>query len=88
MLAIIAGASSHGLGFLLVLLYFPLGIAYIVYLIMAAVAANRFEMYRVPNWACLQLVHEIWASPALTANVPPCRPYGVPPTLMPTAWRQ
>jgi len=56
-LAIIAGAISHGLGFLLVLLYFPLAIAYIVYLIMAAVAANRFEMYRVPNWACLQLVH-------------------------------
>jgi uncharacterized protein len=56
-LAIIAGAISHGLGFLLVLLYFPLGIAFIVYLIMAAVAANRFEMYQVPNWACLQLVH-------------------------------
>jgi hypothetical protein len=28
-----------------------------VYLIMAAVAANRFEMYQVPSWACLPLVH-------------------------------
>jgi uncharacterized Tic20 family protein len=56
-LAVIAGSVSHGLGFLLVLLYFPLGIAYVVYLIMAAVAANRFEMYRMPSWACLPLVH-------------------------------
>ena len=56
-LAIIAGAVSHGLGLLLVLLYFPLGIAFAVYLIMAAVAANRFEMYQVPSWACLRLVH-------------------------------
>lgn len=56
-LAIIAGAISHGLGLLLVLLYFPLGITFIVYLIMASVAASRFEMYRVPGWACLQLVH-------------------------------
>jgi uncharacterized Tic20 family protein len=56
-LAIIAGAVSHGLGFLLILLYFPLGIAIIVFLIMAAVAANRFEMYRIPSWACLPLVH-------------------------------
>ena len=56
-LAIIAGAVSHGLGLLLVLLYFPLGITFVVFLIMAAVAANRFEPYRVPSWACLQLVH-------------------------------
>jgi uncharacterized protein len=56
-LAIVAGAVSHGLGLLLVLLYFPLGIGYIVFLIVAAVAANRFEWYRVPGWACLPLVH-------------------------------
>jgi uncharacterized Tic20 family protein len=56
-LAIIAGAVSHGLGLLLVVLYVPLGIAFTVYLIMAAVAANRFELYRVPGWACLPLVH-------------------------------
>jgi uncharacterized Tic20 family protein len=56
-LAIIAAAVSHGLGLLLVLLYFPLGIVFVVYLIMAAVAANRFELYQVPSWACLQLVH-------------------------------
>jgi uncharacterized Tic20 family protein len=56
-LALVAGAVSHGLGLLLVLLYFPLGIAFIVYLIVAAVAANRFELYRVPAWACLPLVH-------------------------------
>jgi uncharacterized protein len=56
-LAVAAGSVSHGLGFLLVLLYVPLGIAFIVYLIMAAVAANRFELYQVPRWACLPLVH-------------------------------
>jgi uncharacterized Tic20 family protein len=56
-LALLAGAVSHGLGFLLILLYFPLGIAIVVFLIMAAVAANRFEMYRIPSWACLPLVH-------------------------------
>jgi uncharacterized Tic20 family protein len=55
-LAIVAGAVSHGVGLLLFLLYFPLGITFTVYLIVAAVAANRFEMYRVPSWACLQLV--------------------------------
>src|ERR1700733_12315261 len=55
-LTIIAGAITHGLGFWLVLLYFPLAITFIVFLIMAAVAANRFEMYQVPDWACLRLV--------------------------------
>jgi hypothetical protein len=56
-LAILAGAISHGLGLLLFLLYFPLGIVIVVYLILAAVAANRFEPYRVPSWACLPMVH-------------------------------
>ena len=56
-LTIIAGAITHGLGFWLVLLYFPLAITFIVFLIMAAVAANRFEMFQVPTWACLRLVH-------------------------------
>jgi uncharacterized Tic20 family protein len=56
-LALLAGAVSHGLGFLLILLYIPLGITILVYLIMAAVAANRFEMYQIPNWACFPLVH-------------------------------
>jgi hypothetical protein len=56
-LAIVAAAVSHGLGLLLFLLYFPLGISFFVFLIVAAVAANRFELYRVPAWACLPLVH-------------------------------
>ncbi|HEY6478800.1 MAG TPA: DUF4870 domain-containing protein [Streptosporangiaceae bacterium] len=56
-LAIVAAAASHGLGLLLFLLYFPLGITFCVFLIVAAVAANRFEFYRVPAWACLPLVH-------------------------------
>jgi uncharacterized protein len=56
-LAIIAGAITHGLGLLLVLLYFPLALTFIVFLIMAAVAANRFEMFQVPRWACLRFVH-------------------------------
>jgi uncharacterized protein len=55
-LAVIAAAASHGLSLLLALLYFPLGITFSVFLILAAVAANRFELYRVPRWACLPLV--------------------------------
>jgi hypothetical protein len=56
-LAAVVAAVSHGLGLLLFLLYFPLGITFFVFLIVAAVAANRFELYRVPAWACLPLVH-------------------------------
>jgi uncharacterized Tic20 family protein len=56
-LALVAGAVSHGLGFLLVLLYFPLGVIFVIYVIMAAVAANRYENYQAPSWLCLKLVH-------------------------------
>jgi uncharacterized protein len=56
-LALVAAAVSHGFGILLFLLYFPLGITFLVYLIIAAVAANRGEMYQAPNWVVLQLVH-------------------------------
>ena len=56
-LALVAGAVSHGLGLLLFFLYFPLGIVFLVYLIIAAVAANRGELYQMPGWVALRLVH-------------------------------
>jgi uncharacterized protein len=56
-LASIAAAISHGFGILLFLLYFPLGIVILVYLIMAAVAANRGELYQAPSWVAFPLVH-------------------------------
>jgi uncharacterized Tic20 family protein len=56
-LSLVAAAVSHGFGILLFFLYFPLGIVFLVYLIIAAVAANRGELYQAPNWVVLQLVH-------------------------------
>jgi uncharacterized Tic20 family protein len=56
-LSLIAAAVSHGFGILLFFLYFPLGIVFLVYLIIAAVAANRGELYQAPNWVALPLVH-------------------------------
>ena len=56
-ISLVAAVISHGFGILLFFLYFPLGIAFLVYIIMAAVAANRGELYQAPNWVALQIVH-------------------------------
>lgn len=57
-LAIVTGAVTHGIGFLLFLLaWFAYGIALLVFLIIATIAANRGELYRVPGWLSFRLVH-------------------------------
>jgi uncharacterized Tic20 family protein len=49
---------THGFGLLLIVLFFiGFGIAHLVFLILAAIAANRGELYRVPAAICLPLVH-------------------------------
>ncbi|HEY1621379.1 MAG TPA: DUF4870 domain-containing protein [Streptosporangiaceae bacterium] len=56
-LAIVTGAFTHGIGFgLFLLVWFVYGIALLVFLIIATIAANRGEMYRVPGWLCLRMV--------------------------------
>jgi uncharacterized Tic20 family protein len=56
-LGIATGAVTHGVGFLLFfLLWMAFGITTLVYLIIATVAANRNELYRVPSWLGLHLV--------------------------------
>ena len=49
--------ATHGLVLiLLVPLFIAFVIAHLVFLILAAVAANRGELYRVPTVLCLPLV--------------------------------
>jgi uncharacterized protein len=56
--AIVLGAVTHGLGFLLFfLLWLALGIVVLVYLFIAAIAANRGELYKLPPWLALHIVH-------------------------------
>jgi len=38
-------------------LYLVLGFVVLVYLIIAAVAASKGRLYRVPGWLCLRIVH-------------------------------
>jgi uncharacterized Tic20 family protein len=54
---ILLAIVTHGLGLLLLPLYFVFGAITLVYLIMAAIAANRGELYKIPNWLCLKIVH-------------------------------
>jgi uncharacterized Tic20 family protein len=49
--------ATHGLALILLIpLFIAFVIAHLVYLILAAVAANRGELYRVPAVLCLPLV--------------------------------
>ena len=48
--------ATHGPGIFFILMYFVLAIATLVYLILACIAANRGELYRIPEWLCLRLV--------------------------------
>jgi len=49
---------THGFALLLAIpLFIAFAIAHLVFLILAAVAANRGELYRVPKVICLPLVH-------------------------------
>lgn len=55
--AVVGGIVSHGAGFVLFfLVWLGVGILTLVYLVIATVAANRGELYRVPSWICLRLV--------------------------------
>jgi uncharacterized Tic20 family protein len=52
-----AAIATHGLALiLLVPLFIAFVIAHLIYLILAAVAASRGELYRVPSVLCLPLV--------------------------------
>lgn len=56
-LSILLAVVTHGLGLLLLPLYFIFGAVTLVYLILAAIAANRGELYEIPHWLCLKIVH-------------------------------
>jgi uncharacterized protein len=56
--SILLAIVTRGVGiFALFPLYLIFGIATLVYLIMAAIAANRGELYRIPAWLCIKIVH-------------------------------
>jgi len=55
--ALLLAAVTHGFGLLLLIpAYLTLGIAHLVYLILAAIGANRGELYRVPNVLAFRMV--------------------------------
>jgi uncharacterized Tic20 family protein len=57
-ISLILGVATHGPGFVLFIpLLAVILIGQLVFLILAAVASNRGELYRVPNAFCLPLVH-------------------------------
>jgi uncharacterized Tic20 family protein len=54
---VILAIVSHGFALILLIpLFIAFGIAHLVYLILAAIASNRGELYRVPALLCLPLV--------------------------------
>jgi uncharacterized Tic20 family protein len=56
--SIVLALVTRGVGFLALFpLYLIFGIITLVYLIMAAIAANRGELYRIPGWLCIKIVH-------------------------------
>jgi len=58
LVALILGIATHGVAlFLIVPAYVAYVIAHLVFLILAAVAANRGEYYEVPTLISLPMVH-------------------------------
>jgi len=54
---ILLAVVTHGFGILLMLLaFFALGIAHLVYLILGAVKANQGQLFRVPTIICFRMV--------------------------------
>jgi len=54
---IVVAVATHGFGILLLVLGFlALGIAHLVYLILAAVRSNQGQLYRVPTIICFRMV--------------------------------
>ena len=57
-IGLILGVLTHGPGFLVIfLLFIVIGLGELVFLILAAIAAYRGELYRIPTVACLPIVH-------------------------------
>lgn len=57
LLVLIGPLGSAFLFSLFLVLIVSVGVAFIIYLIKAAIEANRGEFYRVPRWLCLPMVH-------------------------------
>lgn len=58
MVGLFLGVLTHGPGFLVIFpLIFAIGVCELIFMIMAGVAANRGELYRIPTAACLPIVH-------------------------------
>jgi uncharacterized Tic20 family protein len=58
LVGLILGVVTHGIGFLVLIpLLIAIGIGELVFLILAAIAANRGELYHIPTFACLPIVH-------------------------------
>jgi len=56
-IGLLLAVASHGLALLLLIpLFLAYAIAHVVYLILAAVAAYRGELYKIPTVMCLPLV--------------------------------
>jgi len=56
--SILLAIVTRGVGIVALFpLYLIFGITTLVYLIMAAIAANRGELYRIPAWLCIKMVH-------------------------------
>jgi len=54
---VILAIVSHGFALILLIpLFIAFGIVHLIYLILAAIASNRGELYRVPTVLCLPLV--------------------------------
>jgi len=54
---ILLAVATHGVGILALFpLYLAFGALTLVYLILAAVAASRGELYRIPAWLCIKMV--------------------------------
>jgi uncharacterized Tic20 family protein len=58
MAGLILGVLTHGPGFFVIFpLLIAIGAGELIFVIMAAVAANRGDLYRIPTAACLPIVH-------------------------------
>jgi uncharacterized Tic20 family protein len=55
--ALALAVGTHGYGLLILIpVYLVLGIAHLVYLILAAIGAHRGELYRVPAVLCFRMI--------------------------------
>ena len=55
---LILGVATHGPGFLVIIpLFIAIGASEVIFLVMAAIAANRGDLYRIPSVVCLPMVH-------------------------------